>query len=52
MDEMITISLDEYQELRNDQAFLAALSEAGVDNWDGFAYAHELYIPPYKDLDE
>ena len=29
-------------ELEEDARLLAALNAAGVDNWDGYSYAHEL----------
>ncbi len=28
---------------REDQAFLEALRSAGVDNWEGYDYAQELF---------
>lgn len=42
MDEMITISLKEYIQLKKDSDWLYYLECAGVDNWDGFDYALEL----------
>jgi hypothetical protein len=41
-DETITISVAEYEELKNDSLFLDCLRSAGVDNWDGYSYAQEL----------
>lgn len=41
--EMISISLEEYEELKREQVFLECLREAGVDNWNGYEYAVELY---------
>lgn len=35
-EEVITISLTEYNELREKAALLEALQAAGVDNWDGY----------------
>lgn len=34
---------DENAELKSDTRFLNALYAAGVDNWDGYDYAQELY---------
>jgi hypothetical protein len=33
MDELITITLSEYQQLRKDSDFLNCLDACGVDNW-------------------
>ena len=41
--EVVTITLDEYEQLKADSAFLSALEQAGVDNWDGYDYAREIY---------
>ena len=32
-----------YDELLDDQEFLQALREAGVDNWDGYDFALQVY---------
>jgi len=37
--ETITISKEEYDQLRKDSDFLAALHSAGVDNWEGYSEA-------------
>ena len=42
MEETVTITLKEYESLKEDSDFLAALQSAGVDNWDGYSYALEL----------
>jgi hypothetical protein len=42
MEEMITITQKEYNQLRKDSDWLYYLERAGVDNWDGFDYALEL----------
>lgn len=42
MEEMITITQKEYNQLREDSDWLYYLELAGVDNWDGFDYALEL----------
>ncbi len=39
MNETITISKKEYDSLTRSSAFLEALREAGVDNWDGYSIA-------------
>lgn len=44
VEETITISLADYNSLLEDSLWLAALEEAGVDNWEGISYAHELYL--------
>lgn len=36
---MITIPLDEYEQLKKDQEFLQQLEAAGVDNWEGYSEA-------------
>jgi hypothetical protein len=40
---VVTISYDEYQNLKDDSDMIMALRDAGVDNWDGYAYAKDLY---------
>lgn len=42
MDAMVTISLDEYEELKNAAAKFWALEACGVDNWDGWSDAMEM----------
>lgn len=39
----VTITVDEYEELISDSKFLQALVGAGVDNWDGYEYACEIF---------
>lgn len=41
-DGTVTVSIEEYEELVNDQKFLNCLYSAGVDNWEGFEDAKEL----------
>ena len=41
-DKTITISVEEYEELKSDADFLNLLIAAGVDNWDGYEYAQEM----------
>lgn len=38
----ITLTLDEYQELKWDSDFLKCLMAAGVDNWEGYDFAQLL----------
>ena len=40
--EMVTISKAEYERLLDRDLWLDYLEAAGVDNWDGISYAHEL----------
>lgn len=40
--EMITITKSEYEDLKEESEWLACLEEAGVDNWEGIDYAHEI----------
>ena len=42
MEETVTISKKEYEQLQKDQRFLECLQGAGVDNWEGYDYAMEL----------
>lgn len=39
MEETITITKKEYDQLLKDSRFLNALEEYGVDNWDGYGDA-------------
>lgn len=39
---MVTITLEEYEELIEDSEVLRFLRKAGVDNWEGYSYAFEL----------
>ena len=39
----ITIPVEHYDEILDDVRFLNALRAAGVDNWDGYDYALEIY---------
>lgn len=42
--EMVTIPKEEYDELINDQIFLKCLIELGVDNWEDYDYAREIFL--------
>ncbi|QFG05883.1 hypothetical protein 268TH004_44 [Bacillus phage 268TH004] len=39
----ITISLKEYTHLKDRELFLECLEGAGVDNWQGYSDAWEMY---------
>ena len=43
MKEKVTITKKEYEELLDSQKMLNALESAGVDNWEGYDFAMELY---------
>lgn len=39
----ISITIDEYKNLLEDSLMLEALDAGGVDNWEGYAEAMEIY---------
>lgn len=39
----ITILVEEYESLQEDSKFLTALENAGVDNWEGYDFAREIF---------
>ena len=41
-DGTVTISVKEYEQLKEDSKFLNCLISAGVDSWDGYSYAQEM----------
>ncbi|GAA1411832.1 hypothetical protein AUR04nite_00770 [Glutamicibacter uratoxydans] len=41
--ENITISRAEYDQLQRDSDWLRALEQAGVDNWEWYGEAQDLY---------
>lgn len=41
--DVVTISLDEYEEFLRSQVWENALRNAGVDNWEGYDWAMESY---------
>ena len=43
MPKTVTISEEEYEDLLDDVEFLNALRMAGVDNWDGYDEAIDIY---------
>ena len=42
-EETITITKKEYESLLEDRKWLECLEGAGVDNWQGYDYAKELF---------
>jgi hypothetical protein len=38
----VEIPLSEYEQLKEDQAWLSCLEAAGVDNWDGWSFALQI----------
>lgn len=42
MEEMITITKKEYDQMLKDQEFFQALVAAGVDNWEGYDIAQDI----------
>lgn len=42
-EEFVTITSAEYEDLLRADKFLTALENAGVDNWDGYDFALELF---------
>ena len=51
-EEMITITKAEYDELIQNYNFMQCLERAGVDNWDGYEYAIELYSEIEKEWED
>ncbi len=43
MEEQITISKKEFDSLQEDSLMLVALQNAGVDNWQGYDFAMDLF---------
>ena len=43
MEEMITISKEEYDKLIERNTWISALEEAGVDNWEGYDEAIKIF---------
>ena len=44
MEETITLTLKEYNELFGDSMRLRYLEGAGVDNWEGYEFAYEQWV--------
>lgn len=43
VDDTVNIPRGEYEDLLEQAEWLRALEAAGVDNWDGYDYAAEIY---------
>jgi hypothetical protein len=43
-DDMVTIPMREYEQLLKDSDWLSCLEAAGVDNWEGFDVAREMWL--------
>lgn len=52
MEEMIEITLKEYNSLVEDSIMLEALQCAGVDNWQGYDFAMETFREMNEEEDE
>lgn len=48
VNEKITITKKEYNDLCDRVAWLACLEEAGVDNWEGFDEARKIWNEEYE----
>lgn len=42
-EETVTISKAEYESLKDDSRWVMCLENAGVDCWEGYDFARELY---------
>ena len=51
-EETITIPKHIYDNLVSDADWLHALEAAGVDNWEGFEHAQEIYAEWNRELEE
>ena len=47
--EMVTITKAEYNRLLDNEFWLECLDGAGVDNWEGYEEAQELYSEGQKE---
>ena len=48
----VVLSKEKYDSLVEDSLFLEALQAAGVDNWEGYSYACEIFREENGDKDE
>ena len=48
----VVLSKEKYDSLVEDSLFLEALQSAGVDNWEGYSYACEIFREENGDKDE
>lgn len=51
-EENVTISKREYEDLVKRGKILLALEDAGIDNWEGYDYAYDLYEEMNKEDNE
>lgn len=42
--ETVTISKAEYETLKEDSLMLQCLVDAGVEDWEGYAFADKLFV--------
>lgn len=47
--EVVELPLKEYEGLLKDSNFMRALEAAGVDNWEGFGTAIDIYEDRHND---
>lgn len=52
MSDEVTMSQSEYGKMKLDQDLLEALRQTGVDNWDGWGDALELFYSWQEDTGE
>lgn len=43
MDQLVFLTENEYDDLVKDREFLGCLEQAGVDNWEGYSIACQLF---------
>jgi hypothetical protein len=48
----VEITKAELKDLRESQLWLSCLEDAGVDNWDGISFAHELMEQQWKEFND
>jgi hypothetical protein len=48
-EEMITITLEKYLQMQSDQNFLNCLTACGVDNWEGFGEAQDMFEATFSE---
>lgn len=50
--ETVIISKADYEGMVEDSRFLESLQSAGVDNWQGYSYACEIFLATYPEYKE
>ena len=45
----ITLNTEEFHEMQKELYFLYCLRRAGVDNWEGYDYAIDMFAEEYGD---